>query len=104
MAYAEILMTNGVEVKKVPLGYSWTVLFFGGFPPLFRGDWAWGIGLFIGNLFTWGLAALACSFFYNRIYAKSLFDKGFTIHMLPPTVTEDSLKNYLGYLTLPAGK
>ncbi len=102
MAYAEILVTNGIEVKKVPLGYSWTVLFFGGFPPLFRGDWAWAIALFVGNLFTWGLMALVCSFFYNRTYAKSLFNKGYRVHMLPPNVTEDSLKNYLGFLHLPS--
>ena len=101
MAYAEILMTNGVEVKKAPLGFSWTMFFWGGFPPVFRGDWPWAIGVFIGNLFSWGLVGVVCAFFYNRTYAKSLFDRGYRVHALPPEVTEESLKNYLGYLTLP---
>lgn len=103
MAYATITMTNGVELKQVPLGFSWTTAFWGGFPALFRGDWGWGIGLLIGNAFTYALAGIVAAFFYNRVYAKSLFDKGYRVHALPPNVTEESLKVYLGYLTLPTG-
>ena len=29
------------QVKQVKVGFSWTVFFFGIFPPLFRGDWKW---------------------------------------------------------------
>lgn len=104
MAYATVLLTNGVEVKKVPLGFSWTTFFWGGFPALFRADWLWGIGLLIANAFIWGCAGIVAAFFYNKVYAKSLFDKGYYIHMLPPNVTEESLRNYLGYMTLPSKK
>ena len=101
MAYGTILMTNGVDVKKVPLGFSWTVFFWGPCPPLLRGDWLWGIGLLFANYFTIGVAGVICAFFYNKTYAKGLFDKGYTVHMLPPNVTPDSLKAYLGYINLP---
>ena len=101
MAYATVLMTNGIEVKKAPIGFSWTVFFWGGIPALFRQDWWWGIGLIIANALLYGCAGIVASFFYNKVYLKNLFDKGYHIHMLPPNVTEDSLKNYLGYLTLP---
>ena len=47
MAYTTVLLTNGVEVKKAPIGFSWTVFCFGGWPPLFRQDWLWGVGLLI---------------------------------------------------------
>ena len=29
------------EVKKSATGFSWTMVFWGPFPPLFRSDWKW---------------------------------------------------------------
>jgi hypothetical protein len=101
MAYTTVLLTNGVEVKKAPIGFSWTVLCFGGWPALFRQDWIWGFGLLIAGLLTYGLAGVVAAFFYNKVYAKTLFDDGYRVHSLPPDITEEGLKNYLGYLTLP---
>ena len=101
MAYTSVLLTNGVEVKKAPIGFSWTVFCFGGWPALFRQDWLWGIGLIIGCLLTYGVAGLVAAFFYNKVYAKSLFEKGYRVHSMPPNITEEGLKNYLGYLVLP---
>lgn len=100
MAHATIYLTNGVEVKKAPVGFSWTVLLFGGWPPLFRQDWLWGIVLLIACIFTWGIAGIVCSFFYNKVYIKSLIDKGYTINP-SSEVSDDYLKNYLGYVKLP---
>lgn len=100
MAHATIYLTNGVEVKKAPVGFSWTVFLFGGWPPLFRQDWLWGIALIIACIFTWGIAGIVCSFFYNKVYIKSLIDKGYTINP-SSEVTDDYLKNYLGYVKLP---
>ena len=101
MAYASVLLTNGVEVKKAPIGFSWTMLLFGGWPAIFRQDWLWGIGLLIACLLSYGIAGVVCAFFYNKVYAKSLFDRGYRVHSLPPDITEEGLKNYLGYLVLP---
>lgn len=79
--------------KEIKLGYSWTMFFwgviFGGFMvPVFRGDWKWFLILFVGpfvmSLLTVGfvvplipLLYLIFGFFYNKIYAKELFERGF---------------------------
>lgn len=100
MAHATIYLTNGVEVKPAPVGFSWTMFFWGFFPPLFRQDWLWGIVLFIASVFIPYVPSIICSFFYNKVYIKSLIDKGYKIKDMPG-VTEDYLKNYLGYVELP---
>jgi phosphate/sulfate permease len=101
MAYTTISLTNGVEIKKAPIGYSWTTLLFGGFPALFRQDWITGILVIIGSWFTFGIVGIIMSFIYNKIYAKSLFEKGYRIHALPNGVTEQQIKESLGYIKFP---
>ena len=66
-------------------GFSWTTLFFGGFPALFRGDFLTFIGLFailiIIALITAGIGAFIVSivwaFMYNKYYTKKLIEKGY---------------------------
>ena len=101
MAFATISMTNGVEIKKVPLGFSWTTFFFGGWVPLIRQDWIVGFILLIVGIITYGIAGIIMAFFYNKIYAKSLFDKGFYIHKLPPGTSEEDVRVALDYVKLP---
>ena len=101
MAHTIIAVSNGIEVKKVPLGFSWTTLFFGGIPALIRGDWIPGIIIMIGSMLTWGIVAIIASFIYNKMYAKSLFEKGYKIHSVPPGYTEDMVKASLGYIKFP---
>ncbi|HZK01020.1 MAG TPA: hypothetical protein VFC79_13465 [Tissierellaceae bacterium] len=84
-------MTVGMENsygnrKDVKLGFSWTFFFFGLFVPLIRGDMKWtgimlGINLVlmvIGLGGAVGLVSLAFAFFYNKLYAKDLLNKGYT--------------------------
>ena len=64
--------------KEVPVGFSWTILFFGFFPPLFRGDFKWGLIMLIAALFTSFISSLIFMFIYNKIYLKSLLEQGYT--------------------------
>lgn len=100
MAYATICLTNGVEIKKAPVGYSWTVFLFGGWPCLFRQDWIWGVILILAEYFTWGIAGIVFGFFYNKMYIKNLIDKGYKIKDMPD-ISDEQLKEYLGYIILP---
>lgn len=78
---------------EIKVGFSWTMLFFGIFVPLFRSDWKWFFilgGYVIWNswmgshlieeqewlqtlnfVVQWGMA-----FFYNRIYINERLKKG----------------------------
>jgi len=66
-------------IKQAPVGFSWTVLFFGIFPPLFRGDWKWLIIMWMLMLFTLGLSNLVFMFIYNKLYIKDLIGQGFKV-------------------------
>lgn len=100
MAYATMTMTNGLETKKVPLGYSWTMCFWGCFPAFFRQDWLWAIGLLISCIIAGPVVSIACSFVYNKVYAKSLFEKGYKVSALPEGYSAEHVCNYLGYTSL----
>ena len=100
MAKATIYLTNGLEVKKAPVGFSWTVFFFGGWPCFFRQDWIWGIVLLVACMLTWGIAGMVFAFFYNKVYIKNLIDRGFKVKE-SSQVTDEFLKDYLGYVTIP---
>jgi hypothetical protein len=65
-------------IKQAPVGFSWTVFFFGFFPPLFRGDWKWGLIILVASVCTFGLAVLVFIFIYNKLYIQSLIDQGYT--------------------------
>ena len=67
---------TGVQ-KEVKRGFSWTMLFFGFFVPLLRGDILWTIISLVLAGFTYGLSWLILPFFYNKIYLEGLLKKGF---------------------------
>lgn len=66
-------------VKKGFVGFSWTTLFFGFFPALFRGDWGFGLILFLLCLVTGGLAGIIAAFIYNKSYTNRLIEKGYQL-------------------------
>lgn len=88
------LQNQDGDIKSVPTGYSWTTLFFGFFPALFRGDFKSGILLIIidgvlallpSSVFGWTvfglntvLFNLLFAGFYNKLYIGKLLIKGFT--------------------------
>jgi hypothetical protein len=73
------------------IGYSWTTLFFGSFPALFRGDFMTFIGVFVVLLIlafiSLGIgtfiAMFAWSFMYNKYYTKKLIEKGYQFDDTP---------------------
>lgn len=72
-------------VKQGYYGFSWTTLFFGFFPALFRGDFITFIGGFtisvIIGLMTLGIGflfiGLIWAFMYNKYYTRKLIEKGY---------------------------
>ncbi len=73
------------EMKTALYGYSWTTLFFGGFPALFRKDFLTFLGFFlITAIFCLFLSFIfliiifvAWSFMYNKYYSINLLKQGF---------------------------
>jgi hypothetical protein len=84
-------------VKKAPVGFSWTTLFFSGFPALFRGDIKW---FFIQVLLCWtGISFIIFAFIYNKIFIKKLLESGYKVKDVEGGTFEDA-KTKLG-INLP---
>ena len=64
-------------IKKGLYGFSWTTLFFGGFPALFRGDIVVGLALIVITILTCGIAGIIWAFVYNKRYTLALIEKGY---------------------------
>jgi hypothetical protein len=68
---------NTKEIRETVIGFSWTVLLFGVFVPLFRGDIKWFLIFLVIAFVTFGFGWLVVPFFYNKIYIRNLISKGF---------------------------
>ncbi len=100
----QVAMAKSIQLKHKSsgilktgyFGFSWTTLFFGGFPALFRGDFLTFIGTFV-VLFLIGLAThpllvfvamFVWAFFYNGYYTKKLLEKGYVFSDFQNTTEE----------------
>jgi hypothetical protein len=81
MAYTKLLFENPKtgQIREAPVGFSWTVAFFGWFPPLFRGDWKWAVIMLLLGVLTWNLSGLVFMFIYNKLYIRDLVGAGFKV-------------------------
>lgn len=92
MAHGTVSVVNPQtdETRIIPVGFSWTVLFWGCFPALFRQDWKhfaiMGVTLFITGLMLIAFIPLVVfAFIYNdKMCLKNLLNDGWKI------------KNYVG--------
>ena len=74
-------------VKDGFYGFSWTTLFFGFFPALFRGDFITFIGGFVISVIiavmTFGVGAFfigfVWAFMYNKYYTRRLLERGYVL-------------------------
>lgn len=78
MAYA-IAMIEPAERKRAIAycGISWTCLFFGPFPALFRGHLFGFVGMMLIDIATLGLSLPVFSFIYNAWHYHSLLARGY---------------------------
>jgi hypothetical protein len=60
-------------------GFSWTTLFFGGLPALFRGDWILGLVLIVLQFLTWGVSGIIAAFVYNKYFTIKLIERGYQL-------------------------
>jgi hypothetical protein len=97
MAYDTIYFQNPNtnQLREAPVGFSWTCFFFGCFPPLFRGDWKWGVIMFLCAVVTIGFSQLIFMFIYNKLYIKNLINEGYKVKSITKGST-DSISLKLG--------
>lgn len=73
-----ILLKNQIgAVKQAPTGFSWTMLFFGVFVPLFRGDFKWFFISLFASIVTFGFSWFVIPFIYNKRYLSNLLESGY---------------------------
>lgn len=82
-------------VKNAPVGFSWTCLLFGFCVPFSRRDWLNGFLWLAAYLVTFGLSSIPMAFVYNKLYARSLFKKGYILFTIKGTVSQDCLDKIL---------
>lgn len=75
-----IMLINKDKLKKeCPIGFSWTVFFFGPIVPLRRGDLKWFLIMLFLNATVVGILAnfLWFSKNYNKFYIQDWLEKGY---------------------------
>ena len=69
---------NG-RFREAPVGFSWTTLFLGPFPALFRGHYVGALIILLVTAVTLGIAGLVFPFFYNKWYVNYLIKNGYKV-------------------------
>lgn len=79
MAHTKVYMFHPYtgENITVPIGFSWTTLFFGFIPALLRSDLKWAIIQLIIAMLSIGIFWFIFPFFYNGIYYRECQKAGF---------------------------
>ena len=89
MAFAKAYLENQRTgaLRTAPIGFSWTMFFFGFFAPAIRGDWKWvaivlGGGILLAlisvGVLGW-VPALVGAFIWNKHYFRGLIEDGYKL-------------------------
>lgn len=105
MAHGRLNMINPITGEKalVPTGFSWTTLFFGMFPAMFRLDWKnaaiiGGVLIVTAFFYVSYIPLIVFSFVYNdKMYIRDLLNKGWKINSYFGSKTLDHVSNSVGY-------
>lgn len=101
MAFTTLVTSNGIDFKHMPLGFSWTMFFFGPYPMFARKEWFAGIIMLILSVASFNLSGMIAAFFYNKIYAKSILQKGYRVLIIPKGISVERITSYLGVEKVP---
>lgn len=94
---------NTTEAKTVPVGFSWTTLFFGWFPALIRMDWPnfaiiFGVWLLAAMVGMAVIPMIIFAFIYNKMSAKYYLGQGWKIkNFYSEDMSLDDFGTSLGY-------
>lgn len=105
MAHGHVTITNPDtdEIKTLPVGFSWTVLFLGCFPALFRQDWKnfailAGVLLVASLFFVTIIPLIIFSFIYNdKMCLKNYLESGWKIKGYIGTKSLNEVAASVGY-------
>ena len=102
MAFDILVLRNPQthQIKRAPVGFSWTTFFFGLFPALFRGDFKWLFIQFGASLVTFGLSAWVFAFMYNKFYFQGLLKQGYLVVSSEKNAPESMIAGALGVAQL----
>ena len=96
MAHSNLLLEkNGVR-KQCPVGFSWTTLFFGGFPALIRGHAIMGLVQIFLQVLTFSLSAVIFAFIYNKMYINWRLENGFQFVEVSGSKSKSMIEDSLG--------
>ena len=93
MSHTELILKNPRtdKLKAVPLGYSWTVMFFGFFVPLWRKDWKYSLIFFLIYALSIGSLTPVMAYYYNRLYALELLRRGYKLFNIQGRISPHEL-------------
>ena len=75
----KVILQKGNVSKKAYIGVSTTILLFGPFVPLFRGDFKWTLILLLSAVVTLGTSNIIFASLYNEIHLKNLLRDGYVL-------------------------
>ena len=96
MAHSTVALEKNGLIKECPVGFSWTTLFFGGFPALLRGHAVMGLIQIILQVITASLSALIFAFIYNKMYINYRLEDGYKFSQVSGKKGKEEIEADLG--------